>query len=312
MESFKFQAPNKTTPVEPDMSHFKSRFPGVSRPEGGGGVKVSPETLEKITRNSVDSIKPDFRVHPKTEPVKQEVKVEPKAEPKVEAKVEVKTEVAPKSDKPSWLPDKFKTPEDMAKAYVELEAKLGKSDKTEVKTDSKPEPKAKEEAKTEAPKTVDFTPYHEELLSNGGLSEQSYGKLESMGYPKELVNSFIAGQQALRQAEVSQIHGAAEGKESFDKMVEWANANLDDKELELLNASVNDANIGKAVQAVKGLYAQYKNSNKEYKPLKGSNNAALIGYASKTEWIDAIKDPRYAKDKTYREQVAAKRSASGF
>ncbi len=36
--------------------------------------------------------------------------------------------VAPpeQSERPEWLPEKYKTPEDLAKAYGELETKLGK------------------------------------------------------------------------------------------------------------------------------------------------------------------------------------------
>ena len=35
------------------------------------------------------------------------------------------TQAAPSSDRPEWLPEKYKSPEDLAKAYKELEGKLG-------------------------------------------------------------------------------------------------------------------------------------------------------------------------------------------
>jgi hypothetical protein len=35
------------------------------------------------------------------------------------------TQVAPEGDRPEWLPEKYKSPEDLAKAYKELETKLG-------------------------------------------------------------------------------------------------------------------------------------------------------------------------------------------
>ena len=35
------------------------------------------------------------------------------------------TQVAPSSNRPEWLPEKYKSPEDLAKAYKELETKLG-------------------------------------------------------------------------------------------------------------------------------------------------------------------------------------------
>ena len=35
------------------------------------------------------------------------------------------TQAAPQTDRPEWLPEKYKSPEDLAKAYKELETKLG-------------------------------------------------------------------------------------------------------------------------------------------------------------------------------------------
>lgn len=35
------------------------------------------------------------------------------------------TQAAPQGDRPEWLPEKYKSPEDLAKAYKELETKLG-------------------------------------------------------------------------------------------------------------------------------------------------------------------------------------------
>lgn len=38
---------------------------------------------------------------------------------------ETAAQVAPQTDRPEWLPEKYKSPEDLAKAYKELETKLG-------------------------------------------------------------------------------------------------------------------------------------------------------------------------------------------
>lgn len=38
---------------------------------------------------------------------------------------QVQTQVTPPSDRPEWLPEKYKTPEDLAKGYKELESKIG-------------------------------------------------------------------------------------------------------------------------------------------------------------------------------------------
>ena len=47
----------------------------------------------------------------------------PKEENKTEEQFKLKSE-----ERPDWLPEKFKNAEDMAKAYGELESKLGSQD----------------------------------------------------------------------------------------------------------------------------------------------------------------------------------------
>ena len=51
--------------------------------------------------------------------------VSAEAEPSVETQAQ-EPEAAP--ERPEWLPEKYKSPEDLAKAYKELESKLGKKD----------------------------------------------------------------------------------------------------------------------------------------------------------------------------------------
>ena len=50
---------------------------------------------------------------------------EPAAEPVENNNAEPPVDVAPSGDRPEWLPEKYKTGEDLAKAYKALESKLG-------------------------------------------------------------------------------------------------------------------------------------------------------------------------------------------
>ena len=54
----------------------------------------------------------------------------PQAQPEnlleqTQAQTEANTETATDAERPQWLPEKFKTPEDFAKSYAELEKKIG-------------------------------------------------------------------------------------------------------------------------------------------------------------------------------------------
>ena len=106
------------------------------------------------------------------------------------------------SDRPEWLPEKFKSAEDMAKAYSELEKKMGagaKEDTDEAEqseTEAEDDEEQSEENTSEAYKAV--AEASKEFFENDGqLSEETYNALEKAGLPRDLVDSYAASQQAL-------------------------------------------------------------------------------------------------------------------
>ena len=71
----------------------------------------------------------------------------------------------------------------------------------------------------------------QEFFANDGqLSEETYKKLEEVGLPRDLVDSYAAGQQALLQSEEGEIKSIANGQ--FDAMADWANDNLTEEEID--------------------------------------------------------------------------------
>ena len=85
--------------------------------------------------------------------------------------------------RPNWLPEKFASAEELAKAYGELEKKMS-APKEEV-------PESAEEAPEEVQQ---LDKYYEEYTENNELSDKSYTELESMGLSRDLVDGYIAGQ----------------------------------------------------------------------------------------------------------------------
>ena len=139
------------------------------------------------------------------------------------------------SDRPEWLPEKFKDPADMAKAYSELEKKLGQP--TEESTEESEQVEEKAEDETEQTEENTSEAYQavaeasKEFFENDGqLSEETYNTLEKAGLPRDLVDSYAAGQQALLQSEEGQIKGVAQG--NYDEMATWANENLPQEEID--------------------------------------------------------------------------------
>ena len=92
-------------------------------------------------------------------------------------------------DRPDWLPEKFKSPEDMAKAYSELEGKLGQSNEEETKeafedTEYSGSETANEVSELLDSKGLDFDVFAQEYAETGELSDDAYTALEQAGFFK--------------------------------------------------------------------------------------------------------------------------------
>lgn len=210
------------------------------------------------------------------------------------------TETPIESERPEWLPDKFDTAEDMAKAYAEAEKKLSAPKDTE-------ESKEEKSKETSAPSNDVISSATEEFSNNGELSDKTYESLEKAGLSRDMVNAYIAGQQSLVDAQTTSIHNSVGGEAEYDAMAKWAGENLADDELDAFNTIVESGTTSQATVAVKGLYAQYKALGGGEPSLeKGGTSAADAGakpYGSAAEVTRAMRDPKYAEDAGYRKMV---------
>jgi hypothetical protein len=199
------------------------------------------------------------------------------------------------SERPEWLPEKFASPEDMAKAYSELEGKLSGS--TE-ETQSEPvEPSDSFNAITAA---------SDEFTESGQLSDETFKSLEDAGLPRDLVEAYIQGQQALAASQANSVYDAVGGEESYKAMAEWATENLDQSAQDAFNQIVESGSIEQAKVAAQGLFAQYRSATGGVEPklAQGSTtgNTVTPFYSSKS-LTDAMADPRYKHDSGYQAEV---------
>lgn len=205
-------------------------------------------------------------------------------------------------ERPSWLPEKFQTAEDLAKAYGELEKKLSSGETQEQSTEELP---TKEQIEQQT--GLDLNPFYEEFQNQGSLTEDSYKKLEAAGLNKDLVDSYIAGQEALSNATVQSIYQVAGGEEQYKALTDWAGNNLTQAEQDNFNEIMAKGSIEAATFAVKGLKAQY-DAQFGIQPnlLKGQASNTEEVYKSTAEVIRAINDPKYQSDTAYRKSVEDK------
>ena len=231
--------------------------------------------------------------------------IDPESEEAVEAVPEAQT------DRPEWLPEKFKSPEDMANAYSELEKKMGAgaNDEQEQEEDEgettdeeeQPDDNTKEDTNTN---DVIVEASKEFFENDGVISEETYKNLAEVGLPRELVDSYAAGQQALQQSEEGNIKSVTEG--NWDQMAEWAANNLSPEEVETFDDIVQNGTVEQAKLATKGLYAQFKAENGVTpKLVQGAvNGSSTMPFKSNQELARAMSDPRYKSgDKSYHEEI---------
>jgi hypothetical protein len=231
--------------------------------------------------------------------------IDPESEEAVEAVPEAQT------DRPEWLPEKFKSPEDMANAYSELEKKMGagandEQEQEQEEGETTDEEEQPDDNTTEDTNTNDvIVEASKEFFENDGvISEETYKNLAEIGLPKELVDSYAAGQQALQQSEEGSIKAVTEG--NWDQMAEWAANNLSPEEVNTFDDIVQNGSVEQAKLATKGLYAQFKAENGVTpKLVQGAvNGSSTMPFKSNQELARAMSDPRYKSgDKSYHEEI---------
>lgn len=220
---------------------------------------------------------------------------------------------AAKPARAAWLPEKFKTPEDMAKAYAELEKK-----QSEVKPAAEvAKPLTPAEATTLVTDAgLDMAKLTKEFAEQGTLSESSLMALTAKGIDRATVNAFIEGQKAVAAQMTTSLAAIAGGADGLKVVYAWAQTALSAEEIATYNAVVDSGNIAGARLALQGLVARHQVSEGVDPKLVNATGGAPAGtaesFASRAEMTDAIRDKRYAKDPAYRAKVEARIAATDF
>ena len=225
---------------------------------------------------------------------------------------------------------KYKSAEELEKAYGELQKKLGDQgtedsgevgdtqDTAEVESEETTEETQEAPPPTAAAELIQSA--SEEYFNNDSkLSPETLEKFTSMS-SKDLVEAYMQVQGNLPQgdlldnagdisdATVNEIKNYAGGEKSYDNMVEWASNNLDTQSVEAFDSIINTGSVDAIKLAVNGLKAQYENAN-GYEGTMVTGKAPAQSkdvYRSQAELVAAMNDRRYDNDPAYRQDVIAK------
>jgi hypothetical protein len=227
---------------------------------------------------------------------------------------------------------KFNSPEELAKAYQELEKKLGQG--------SRPDPAAEDASPTQgytAEQAVET--YGEaafEALSGKGLdlpdlmwkvdkgediSEHYDALAEALGFPRQLVEAYVTKTQAppaaaadspvLSAADATELKAMVGGDEGFQQLSAWAQQNLEPAELADYNAVVDSGNKQAISWALKAIQAKASTTAAPAEPrlISGGRPPAVEKFESKQQVLDAMSKRNdkgqklYDVDDAYRQKV---------
>ena len=229
------------------------------------------------------------------------------------------------TDENGLILGKFKTVEDLAASYKELEGKLGSTDTSE-----------EEEGEEVTDENESETDYHQiygdglaevldevgidpeditnRFIENGNISDDDYTKLAEGGFSRQVIDTYLDGVRSqgnveeIARGEISNIKEIAGGDQGYEQMKSWANENLSQDEITAFDNLTATASAPAIRLAVQGLYSQYSNAMGIEPDLvsgRPSSNG-LAPYRSAAEVTAAMSDPRYGKDMTYTGTVQEK------
>ena len=214
----------------------------------------------------------------------------------------------------SMLAGKFKSPEDLEKAYLELQSKLGEPDGSQQEEQGEQETLQVEE---EEPSRVLLNEASAEWNESGKLSDETVARLSELS-SSDLINAYLEAQDSvpetpdLQPDQVNAIYQAVGGEQNYSALMQWASESLPEGAITAYNNTVATGDPASIQLALAGLRAAYTDQN-------GYEGTMLTGkpafekpdvFRSQAEVLAAMQDPRYDKDPAYRQDVFEKISRS--
>ena len=219
------------------------------------------------------------------------------------------------------LAGKYENAEQLEKAYLELQQKLGERNSVSEQAEPEGEQLQEEEEVQEETQEVEYSETEQFVLdataewdANGELSDETYQKFASMS-SQDLVDAYLntlddvdydEPVRDLSDSEVNQIQNFAGGQEAYMNLMQWASENVDPTYVQAFDSLIDSGDPAAIQLAVAGLMAtQQEQQGYEGRMYRGSaayENSAPA-FRSQAELVAAMNDPRYDNDPAYRQDV---------
>lgn len=183
-------------------------------------------------------------------------------------------------------------------------------------TDIQNQLKAEQDARKDlASKGVDFDVIATEYETNGTLSAETFAKLEKAGYPRSVVDAYIAGMEATAARFEAQVYDYAGGKEAFMQMTQFVQG-MGNEYVNAFNKVIETGDLTQIRIAINGFKAQmaakYGTNNRTIMGRSNGTAQTVQGFTSRDEMVKAMSDPRYGRDPGYTKEIQEKTIRATF
>jgi len=225
------------------------------------------------------------------------------------------------------LAGKYKNAQELEKAHIELQRKLGKRDDTEDTSTKEPVEEEKPvEEKEEEPKSSNvLEALWDQRNNENGFSEETLKELAKTN-PGELAKAYlqyrnqVVKEQAqqkpkgLTDDDINQLKEVAGGEEQYTQLLTWAGNNLSKNEQDMYDTIIDRGDPLACYFALQALMGRYKDDVGDDGTLLQGKAPTSSGnqFRSQAELVAAMGDPRYDRDPAYRREVQEKLERSNI
>ena len=225
------------------------------------------------------------------------------------------------------LAGKYRDAEELEKAYIELQKKLGSSEEETEEEDTESEVESEDEsdkdwmeeptaqaifqASSEFDESGEITPETMEALSQMDSKDlvEMYTRIQNEAPPLDEAPESIP----LTSEAVNNIQQAVGGEESYNQMIGWAKDNFTPQEIQAYDQALETGNMDSINFALQALYYRYNDAvGYEGEMVQGKAATTSEGFRSQAEVVRAMGDPRYENDPAYRADVYEKLERSNI
>lgn len=250
-------------------------------------------------------------------------------------------ETGAQQEEQELLLGKFRSQEELLKAYQQLERKLGQGQAPDDGGIEAPEYSRDEsieqygELLTDKFEEAGINPFEMAARFEAGEDLSGYvDKLAGAGIPKPVIEQYLSNARAeaepavqgLSEEEVQQFKSIVGGEEAFDELTGWAKQNLTETELASYNQVVDSGNRQAIFWALRAMKLQSAISTKATKPVQsrepkligGSTPSDGLSFESMGQVLEAMQKRNslgqvlYETDDAYRSKVDAMVARSDF